>query len=179
MAAPVESPAVLELVALAPHPDLAGDPLHLEVRVDGEPAGHAFFGVPWEARQIFFPVPRTGSDVLRVELRVNRVWRPDELFEDGRDPREIGLAVQRMSVGGVEAASRWAAEGEPLDASLRRLRDHAGFLHKALEEKDAFYARELEGKERLIAQLQGNLERYHATPPFRLYFALKRLLGRG
>lgn len=173
---PEESAAVLELVALAPHPDLARNPLHLEIRVDGRCVGHAFFDTPWEVRQLFLPVPEMAATPLRVDLRVDRVWRPDDLFQDGRDPREIGLAVRRLAVGSVAQASGWAAEGLPADVSLRRLRDHVGYLEKALADKDAFYARELEGKEQLIAQLQGNLERYHSTPPFRLYFAMKRLL---
>ena len=170
--------AVLELVAAASHPDLAERPLHLEVRAAGQLAGHAFFRTPWEVRQLFFPVPRVNSGPLRIDLRVDRTWRPDDRFQDGRDPREIGIAVHRMSVGRLSEARGWAAEGVPVEASLQRLRDHLAYLEKALADKDAFYARELEGKERLIAQLQGNLERYHATLPFRLYFALKRLLGK-
>ncbi len=185
-------PAVVELVAAAPHPDLAQRPLHLEVRVDGHLAGRAFFTAPWEVRQLFFPVPETASILtaardlrwsgehpsVKVEIRVDRTYRPDELFRDGRDPREIGLAVRRIGLGTVDEARAWAAEGIDLEESLRRLREHVAFLEKAIADKDAFYARELEGKERLIARLQGNLERYHRTPPFRAYFALKRLLRR-
>ncbi len=174
---PVESPGVLEIVAMAPHPDLAERPLLLEVRVAGELAGHAFFNTPWETRQLFFPIPDGATDSIRIDLRVDRTWRPDELFQDGRDPRDIGLAVRRMGAGSVAEARAWATEGIDVADSIRRLQEHADFLQKAIAEKDAFYARELDGKERLIAQLQGNLERYHSTPPFRLYFAAKRLLG--
>lgn len=56
------------------------------------------------------------------------------------------------------------------------MREHLDYLQKIFADREAFYLRELEGKERLIARLQGNLERYHATLPFRVYFALKRLL---
>jgi hypothetical protein len=83
-----------------------------------------------------------------------------------------------MGVGTVEEAEKWAAEGVGIEDSVQRLREHTAFLQKAIAEKDTFYARELEGKERLISQLQGNLEYYHATPPFRVYFAVKRLLRR-
>jgi GT2 family glycosyltransferase len=174
---PATGPALLELVASAAHPDLVQNPLHLMVHVDGHLAGHAFFRTPWETRQLFFPVPKTEAAPIRVDLRVDRSWRPDDRFRDGRDPREIGLAVHRMSIGSVEEAKGWAAEGVATEASSQRLRDHIAYLERALEDKDSFYTRELEGKERLIAQLQANLERYHATPPFRLYFGLKRLLG--
>ncbi len=175
---PSEGPALLEVVASAAHPDLAENPLHLEVYAGGLLAGHAFFRTPWELRQLFFPVPKVEAGPLRIDLRVDRTWRPDDRFQDGRDPREIGLAVHRMSVGTPEEAKGWAAEGVPVEDSLQRLRDHLDYLEKALADKDAFYTRELEGKERLIAQLQRNLERYHATPPFRLYFIAKRLLGK-
>ncbi len=174
---PIEGPAILEVVAMAPHPDLAQRPVHLEVRVAGQLVGYVFFSVPWELKQLFFPIPEHAAGPVKVELRVDRTWRPDELFQDGRDPRDIGIAVRRMSAGTIAEATAWAAEGIAVDDSLRRLQEHAEFLQNAIVEKDAFYARELEGKERLIAQLQGNLERYHATPPFRLYFAVKRLLG--
>gem|GEM_PF-1442570 len=175
---PAEGPAILELVASASHPDLAERPLHLELHANGILAGHVFFNTPWEVRQHFFPVSEAGKDPIKIELRVDRTWQPDELFQDGRDPRQIGLAVRRLSLGSVDAARGWAAEGVPMEASLQRLREHLAFLQTAIAEKDAFYTRELEGKERLIARLQGNLERYHATPPFRAYFAAKRLLGR-
>jgi len=175
---PSPRPWILEVVAAATHPDLADKPLHLEVSMDGQLAGHAFFRTPWEMRQLFFPVPATSDGPIRVELRVDRTWRPDDRFRDGRDPREIGLAVHRISVGGLDDARSWAAEGIGADATLGRLHEHVAYLERALAEKDAFYTCELEGKERLIAQLQGNLERYHATPPFRIYFGLKRLLGR-
>jgi hypothetical protein len=189
---PLEGPAMLELVASAPHPDLAEHPLFLEVKAGGQVIGSTFFTVPWQARQLFFSIPEPGQVLsaareldfsgrprpLKVELRVDRAYRPDELFRDGRDPREIGLAVRRMGVGTVAEAAKWAAEGVGVDDPLRRLSEHVAFLERAIAEKDAFHARELEGKERLIAQLQANLERYHATPPFRAYFALKRLLGR-
>ncbi len=174
---PVEGPGVLEIVAMAPHPDLAQHPVHLEVRIVGQLVGHAFFSIPWELKHLFFPIPEHAAGPVKVELRVDRTWRPDELFQDGRDPRDIGIAVRRMSAGTIAEATAWAAEGIAVQDSLRRLQEHAEFLQSAIVEKDAFYARELEGKERLIAQLQGNLERYHATPPFRLYFAAKRLLG--
>jgi glycosyltransferase involved in cell wall biosynthesis len=174
----VDGPAMLELVAAAPHPNLAEKPLHLLVLANGALVGHAFFNTPWEVRQLFFPMPETTGDPIKVELKVDRTWQPDELFRDGRDPRQIGLAVRRLSVGSVDSARQWAAEGVPAEASLQRLKDHLAFLQSAIEEKDAFYTRELEGKELLIARLQGNLERYHATPPFRVYFAAKRLLGR-
>ncbi len=175
---PPEGPALLELVASAAHPDLAENPLHLEVYAAGQLVGHAFFRTPWEVRQLFFPVGQVERQPLRIDLRVDRTWRPDDRFQDGRDPREIGLAVHRMSLGTPTEARHWAAEGIPLDSSFQRLSDHLSYLEKALADKDAFYLRELEGKEKLIAQLQGNLERYHATPPFRAYFALKKLLGR-
>lgn len=175
---PSESPALLELTAAAAHPDLAERPLHLEVHAGGQLAGHAFFRTPWELRQFFFPVPKIESGLLRIDLRVDRTWKPDERFQDGRDPREIGLAVHRLGVGTLSDARHWATEGIPLEASLQRLRDHLDYLERAVTDKDAFYRRELEGKERLITQLQTSLERYHATPPFRAYFALKRLLGR-
>ncbi len=176
---PPESPRVLELVASAAHPDLGERPLHLEVLAGGKLVGHAFFTTPWEIRQLFFPVPPVDDGPLRIDLKVDRSWKPDERFQDGRDPREIGLAVYRMSVGSVSSAAAWAADGVPEEAPLQRLREHLRYLEQAIADKDAFYTRELEGKERLIAQLQGNLERYHATPPFRLYFALKRLLRAG
>ncbi len=177
--APAESPAVLELVASAAHPDLVEKPLHMEVTANGQLVGHAFFSTPWEVRQLFFPIPPSQSGLLRVDIRVDRTWRPDERFQDGRDPREIGIAVHRMSAGNVPSGTEWVGEGIPQEASLQRLREHLQYLEQALAEKDAFYGRELAGKERLIAQLQGNLERYHATPPFRLYFAAKKLLAHG
>jgi len=176
---PTARPAVLEIVASAPHPDLSQKPLHLEVLAAGERVGHGFFRTPWELQQLFFPLPHKAEPPLRIDLRVDRTWQPDDLFQDGRDPRKIGLAVYRISAGSVPEAARWAAQGIPVDSSLQRLREHLEFLQRALEDKDAFYARELEGKERLIAKLQANLERYHATLPFRAYFAAKRLLGRG
>ncbi len=175
---PTGGPSILELVASAAHPDLAEKPLHLELLADGQLIGHAFFLTPWEVRQLFFPVPEREDGLLRVDLRVDRSWRPDDRFQNGLDPREIGLSVRRISIGTPEEARRWAAEGVPLESTLQRLRDHLDYLEKAIADKDAFYARELEGKERLIAQLQGNLERYHAMPPFKLYFGLKRLVGR-
>lgn len=152
--------------------------------------GRTFLTTPWEPRQLFFAVPEPGSILgaareldfratpapVKVEIRVDRCYRPDELFQDGRDPREIGLAVRRMGIGTVDQAAEWAASGSGVEDPARRLREHAAFLEKALAEKEAFYSRELEGKEQLIARLQGNLERYHSTPPFRLYFLLKRLL---
>ncbi len=174
---PPEGPALLELVASAAHPDLAENPLHLEAYLDGHLVGHSFFSTPWEVRQFFFPVGQTEQKPLRIDLRVDRTWKPDDRFQDGRDPREIGLAVHRMSLGTPAEAKGWAAEGIGLEPSLQRLRDHLDYLEKALADKDAFYQRELEGKEKLITQLQGNLERYHAMPPFRVYFALKKLLG--
>ncbi len=176
---PAETPALLEVVAAAAHPDLAERPLHLQVRTDGRLVGHAFFRTPWEIRQLFFPIPEGSGSPLRVDLRVDRSWRPDERFQDGRDPREIGLAVHRMAAGTVPEATAWVAAGVPMEASLRRLRDHLAYLEKALADKDAFYTRELEGKQQLIMKLQANLERYHAAPPFRAYFALKRLLKGG
>lgn len=175
---PAESPSILELVASAPHPDLVERAVHLEVLANGQLIGHAFFTTPWELRQLFFPIPEPADGKLRIDLRVDRTWKPDERFQDGRDPREIGLAVYRMTVGSTSSAVSRAAQGVPQEQSLRRLRDHLQYLEQAIADKDAFYRRELEGKERLIAQLQGNLERYHATPPFRLYFALKGLLGK-
>ncbi len=171
------APAVLEMVASAVHPDLVDNPLQLDVYAAGHLIGHAFFRTPWEVRQLFFPLPSEVVGPLRVDLRVDRTWKPDERFQDGRDPREIGLAVRRLAVGTPVEARRWAADGVPLDASLERLRNHLAYLEQALVDKDAFYARELEGKERLIAQLQANLERYHATLPFRAYFGLKRLVS--
>lgn len=170
--------SLLELVAAASHPDLAQRPLHLEVLIQGQTAGHAFFRTPWELRQLFVPVRPTQGERLKVELKVDRTWRPDDLFRDGRDPREIGLAVHRAALCSPTEARLRAADSVPREASIQRLQDHLSFLEKAIVEKDAFYQRELTGKERLIAQLQGNLERYHATPLFRAYFALKRLLGR-
>ena len=174
---PTEAPALLELVALAFHPDLSEKPLHLEVRAAGQTVGHAFFRTPWEWRQLFFPVPRVEGGPLRVDLIVDRSWTPDELFRDGRDPRGVGLAVKRMSVGTVDSARSWAAEGVPLDASVQRLSEHLELLQRIWRDREEFYRRELEGKEKLIARLQANLERYHTTPPFRLYFGLKRLLA--
>ncbi|MHB0870964.1 MAG: glycosyltransferase family 2 protein [Chloroflexota bacterium] len=175
---PLEGSAILELVASAAHPDLSENPLHLEVLSGKQLVGHAFFNTPWELRQLFFPLPRVDTGPLRIDLRVDRTWKPDDRFRDGRDPREIGLAVHRMSIGTPTQARNWAAEGVPLDSSLQRLKDHLNYLEKAIADKDAFYTRELDGKELLISQLQANLERYHATPPFRAYFALKRMLGR-
>lgn len=171
------APAVLELIASAAHPDQVERPVHLEVLANGELVGHAFFATPWEIRQLYFPIPEA-RETLRIDLRVDRSWKPDERFQDGRDPREIGLAVYRMAVGDIPSAAAWAAQGIPQDKSMQRLRDHQRYLEQAIADKDAFYQRELEGKERLIAQLQGNLERYHATPPFKLYFTLKKLLGK-
>ena len=164
-------------MAAAPHPDLAQHPLHLEVLVQGETAGHAFFRTPWEMQQLFFPSAPLPAKRLRIDLKVDRTWRPDDLFQDGRDPRQIGLAVHRVALCSPVGSRRRAADSVPREASIQRLQDHLAFLEKAIAEKDAFYQRELAGKERLIAQLQENLERYHSTPPFRAYFALKRLLG--
>ena len=174
---PAEGPGVLEIVAMAPQPDAAQHPVQVEVRIAGELVGYAFFSIPWELKQLFLPIPEHAVSPIKVELRVDRTWRPDELFQDGRDPRDIGIAVRRMGAGTITEAAAWAAEGIAVEDSLRRLQEHADFLQKAIAEKDAFYARELDGKERLIAQLQGTLERYHATPPFRIYFAVKRLVG--
>ncbi|MGE5619840.1 MAG: hypothetical protein ACM3US_11360, partial [Sphingomonadaceae bacterium] len=159
-------------------PDLREKPLHLEVSADGQLIGHAFFRTAWEWRQLFFPIPEPKDEPIRIDLRVDRVWAPNELLRDGRDTREIGLAVRRMSIGSVSTAAQWAAEGVPTEASIERLSQHLDYVQKIFADREAFYLRELEGKERLIAQLQSNLERYHATPPFRAYFALKRLLGR-
>ncbi len=189
---PLEGPMMLELVASAPHPDLAEHPIQVEVMVGAQMIGRTFLATPWEVKQLFFPIPEPGFILgaareldwtgklrpIKVELRVDRTYRPDELFQDGRDPREIGLAVRRMGVGTVENAREWAAEGTGIEDPVRRLGEHVDFLEKVISDKDAFYTRELDGKERLISQLQGNLERYHSSPPFRIYFALKRLLGR-
>lgn len=189
---PVGEPSILELVVSAPQPDLATCPLHLEVRIGSQTIGSTFLTTPWKVEQLFFPLPEAGSVLgaareldwtgrarpVRIELRVSRTYRPDELFQDGRDPREIGVAVYRMSIGTVAEAQEWAKDGIGVDESTLRLREHMNFLEKAIAEKDAFYARELDGKEQLIARLQGNLEHYHSTPPFRLYFGLKRLLRR-
>lgn len=177
--ASTEKAAVLEIVALAAHPDLAGKPLHLEVLANGETVGHAFFSTPWKWQQLFFALPGIGDSPIRIDLRVDRVWAPNGLLRDGRDTREIGLAVQRMGIGSVSSARQWAAEGIPTEASVERLSKHLDYVQKIFADREAFYLRELDGKERIIAQLQANLERYHATPPFRAYFALKRLLGRG
>ncbi|MGI5836439.1 MAG: glycosyltransferase, partial [Chloroflexota bacterium] len=175
---PTGSPAVMELIASAAHPDLIEKPVRLDVLANGKLVGHAFFTNPWELRQLFFPIPELAEERLRVDLKVDRSWRPDELFQDGRDPREIGLAIYRMAVGDASTAATWAAKGVPQDRSIQRLRDHLKYLEQALADKDDFYQRELEGKERLIAQLQGNLERYHATLPFRLYFTAKKMLSK-
>ena len=179
---PVSGPIVLELVAAAPHPDLAEHPLHLEVLRRGRLRRPRLLPHPLgDAPAASFPIsaPSRGESRLRIDLKVDRTWRPDDLFRDGRDPRQIGLAVHRMALGSAaQAGQPGRRQGHPREASLQRLQDHLAFLEKAIADKDAFYARELAGKERLIGQLQENLERYHATPPFRAYFALKRLLRR-
>ncbi len=175
---PSDGLGVLEIVALAAHPDLAETPLRLEVYAAGRLVGIAFFGTPWEWRQLFFPIPDCDGKPIRIDLKMDRVWKPNALLRDGADPREIGLAVQRMGIGSISDAREWAAEGVPAEASIERLSQHLDYVQKIFADREAFYLRELEGKEKLISQLQSNLERYHATPPFRAYFAIKKLIGR-
>lgn len=177
LAPPAGEPGVLEVVASAPHPNLADQPISVEVLAAGQLVGRAFFSTPWEVRQLVFPLPEKLPNPFRVDLRVDRTWSPDDLFADGRDPRAIGLAVRRLSTGTVLEATEWAKEGVPADVTVQRLKEHLAYLQAAIADKDAFCAREMESRQQLVEQLQRTLEGYHASVPFRTYFALKRLLG--
>jgi len=68
--------------------------LNLELRVNGEIAGHYLLNsAEWKSLKV--PLANLGDNLVKVDLEVREAWIPDEVLKNG-DRRKLGVAVERI-----------------------------------------------------------------------------------